>query len=330
MATLRKRGNSYELDWRDATGARHRESLGAVDKSTARAALTRKKLELIGNITGAMPVMTVAEFSVMYLNWYKMQYPSSYDRVSRIFKNYLVRDFGPRPMNTITPTDMTERMAVWSRKLKPPSVNKVLKCFKAMFNRAVEWKKLEENPIRMIKDVPEPQDKRPKFYTAAQLKDLYKVCSKRNKYMWKLIANTGLRRQEALNLRHSDVGTKYLTIHSTNESPTKGKETRDVPMNAQAKIAVKRLKTIVGDPEFVFPRIRPRSFARVFKRGARRAKLHGSLHTLRHSFGANLAMAGVPLRTIQVLMGHSSVETTEIYASLAPDYLKEMTSKIQL
>ncbi len=56
-----------------------------------------------------------------------------------------------------------------------------------------------------------------------------------------------------------------------------------------------------------------------FSRLVRKAGLKGSLHTGRHTFGAHLASAGASAKTIKELMGHSSLEQTDIYMHLAPD-----------
>lgn len=65
----------------------------------------------------------------------------------------------------------------------------------------------------------------------------------------------------------------------------------------------------------------PRSLTREFERCLARAKIDGSLHCLRHTFCSHLVMKGVPLRTVQLLAGHSSYAVTERYAHLAPDHL---------
>ena len=53
-------------------------------------------------------------------------------------------------------------------------------------------------------------------------------------------------------------------------------------------------------------------------------------HALRHSFASQLAMAGVPLRAVQVLMGHSTVEMTSRYAHLAPTVLVDAVGKLDV
>jgi integrase/recombinase XerD len=53
-------------------------------------------------------------------------------------------------------------------------------------------------------------------------------------------------------------------------------------------------------------------------------------HMLRHCFGTHLYEAGVDLRTIQVLMGHSSPKTTEIYTHVATTHISHVTSPLDL
>ena len=54
------------------------------------------------------------------------------------------------------------------------------------------------------------------------------------------------------------------------------------------------------------------------------------LHTLRHTYASHLVMNGVDLPTVQRLMGHSDIQTTMIYAHLAPDHLVDAVNKLEL
>ena len=73
------------------------------------------------------------------------------------------------------------------------------------------------------------------------------------------------------------------------------------------------------------------SFDRLVKRCELQAEppFNITLHTLRHTFGSWLAIAGVPLRAIQKLMGHNSIVTTERYAHLSGESLTSAVQKIE-
>ena len=65
---------------------------------------------------------------------------------------------------------------------------------------------------------------------------------------------------------------------------------------------------------------------------ANQARIDGltKLHTLRHTFASHLVMSGVDLPTVKKLMGHSDIQTTMIYAHLAPDHLQEAVDRLGL
>ena len=65
---------------------------------------------------------------------------------------------------------------------------------------------------------------------------------------------------------------------------------------------------------------------------AKEANIDGltKLHTLRHTFASHLVMAGVDLPTVKKLMGHSDIQTTMIYAHLAPEHLIDAVNKLRI
>jgi site-specific recombinase XerD len=76
--------------------------------------------------------------------------------------------------------------------------------------------------------------------------------------------------------------------------------------------------------------IRENNLFRELQRTAKKAKIkkHVTVHMLRHTYASHLVMNGVDLRTVQELLGHSSIKTTQRYAHLAPDHLQDAIKKI--
>jgi site-specific recombinase XerD len=53
-------------------------------------------------------------------------------------------------------------------------------------------------------------------------------------------------------------------------------------------------------------------------------------HTLRHTFASHLVMAGVPIVTVQALLGHSNIQTTMVYAHLSKDHKAQAVNSLRL
>lgn len=146
--------------------------------------------------------------------------------------------------------------------------------------------------------------------------------AKRDKALFVLIYGAGLRISEALNLNIADiVNTDTLVIKG------KGGKTRIVPLLLIVKDSIDEyLKVAPFEFELKMPVFRgargARLTARVAERDIEKARNYVGLsstttpHSLRHSFATQLLSAGTDLRTIQELLGHSSLSTTQLYTKL--------------
>ena len=148
------------------------------------------------------------------------------------------------------------------------------------------------------------------------------------------LLTTGSREDEVLALEWSwlDLKRKTLSYHRRSNWVPKGTE-RDIALKENL---VKRLQEI--------PRVngQSRTFldwddkpipSRTFERGVQRlircAGLpRATLHDFRHTFASHLAMAGVPLPTIQQLLGHRDIQTVMIYAHLSPSHVRESVNAL--
>ena len=144
--------------------------------------------------------------------------------------------------------------------------------------------------------------------------------SARNKAMLELMYASGLRVTELINLKPNDVDLENNTVRTMG----KGKKERIIPIGDYATVAVKnylynyRPDNKKCDYLFLnnhYNQMTRQGFFKVMKKLLleKGINIKFSPHTLRHSFASHMLSNGADLRTIQELLGHSNISTTEIY-----------------
>ena len=329
MATTRKRGKYTYLCWYErnpSTGKlqEHRTSLGQVSKKAANAAKSNKEFELRQGRTS--PTTLFIHFAREYLKWHRIEYPDSHFRIQQICSDHLYPVFQLMDISAISRKDAEQYKhdrLISEKSPSPNTVAKELRTLQAIMNKAVEWEILARNPIKGVKPPKDNRDAPPPFYDKDEIKLIYvNSLDPVKKATWQLFLNTGMRRSEMLACKKSYITDAGIKILSTGESRTKSGKWRMVPHTKGTKAAMKILSHIDGDN--VIPLVNPRSVSRAFMNCLRRAELDGSLHWMRHTYASHLVMAGEPLRKVQLLLGHSSIKTTEQYAHCAPDFMDKV------
>ncbi|MDT7042929.1 tyrosine-type recombinase/integrase [Candidatus Nitronereus thalassa] len=235
---------------------------------------------------------------------------------------------GKRTLGQITIEDCrrTQAKIRAKGKWKPATINRYMAFLRRVLMVALKEGKISQNPVSSVKFFPEAEKVR--FLTDEELLNLRKHLAEEE---WKLVAfavETGIRREEQFHLRWNHISFEAQTL--TIPLP-KGGRTRHVPLSTQALEILRSLDSILNSP-FVFAGIKDplqpmdsRAFMRrAFEPALRKAAIQGaSWHTLRHTTASRLAMAGVPIRTIQEILGHRDIGTTLKYTHLAPSHLKE-------
>lgn len=338
MATIYWRGRSAYLNWRDERG-QHRQSLGAVPPRQAEKIRAAKEYELTTGqrVLVDLGVPLFRDFAKDYLSWYEAEHPSTAYNCRLIVENDLVAEFGFTALDQIRPAQVEQAKAKWRQPVRrkvgektkiyrvgAETINKRVRTLKAMLSRAVEWEVIQRHPFPKVKGVKNTASKPPTFYSIEQLRLLYQVSERAP--IWKLMANTGMRRGEALHLRREHVLKDRLHVLSEEDARTKSTKWRDIPLNPAALGALEDL----GKETYVLPRITPQSLSRAFAKDAKRAGIGGNLHCLRHTFCSHLVMQGIPLRTVQTLAGHSTIVMTQKYAHLSPEHLAGALSGLDL
>jgi site-specific recombinase XerD len=181
----------------------------------------------------------------------------------------------------------------------------------------------------------------PTVLSTDELRQLFKVVAHhpRHKALLMTLYGAGLRISEALELKPADIDSRRMLIHVRGG---KGNKDRMVKLSAQLLAALRqswrsRLANDAGI--WLFPQVNDPNRAmesgtaeRMVGRAARRAGITKRVtpHTLRHSYATHLLDAGVDLRTIQLLLGHTNLKTTSLYMHVSQTRLRATTSPLDL
>jgi integrase/recombinase XerD len=199
-----------------------------------------------------------------------------------------------------------------------------------------------ENPTNKI-ETPQVEKTLPDFLTLKEVDLLLKSISEeeiyelRDKTIFELLYSCGLRISEAVELVILDVDFDNTII----KVKGKGSKERLVPMgDAAIRLLSKYIKNsrsqILGNrtSEFLFiskkgSNLNRKSVWRLLKSYVGRTEIRKNItpHTLRHSFATHLLENGADLRSVQELLGHMDISTTQVYTHLARKKLKEIHKK---
>lgn len=156
----------------------------------------------------------------------------------------------------------------------------------------------------------------------------------KHRCMLQLIYGCGLRRGELLKLQHTDLdfNRKVLWVRGG-----KGQKDRMVPLASKLMNLVREYQELYPTTHWLFEGQKAgeaydeRSLQSVFKQACAKAGVQkeATLHWLRHSYATHLLEAGTDLRYIQVLLGHKSSKTTELYTWVTKPAFDRLVSPIE-
>ncbi len=328
-AYLEKRGNVY---WCDFTykGTRHREGLHS-NKTIALERLKLWKHELKNS-----------KYTPTDWNGFKEKY-LEYCKTNKKEKTFLrdelsIRYFDEftkiKDLHEITPEmlNLFKHYLIKQGK-KANNLNRIISSIKAMLRKAEDDDIIESHKWSKVKKLPVAKGKID-FYTSEELKILLENIND----TWKLIvllgARAGLRRGEIFNLQWSDIdfNRNLISIVQKNDWSPKTYQSRYVPISEDLLILLKKYADNKKE-EYIIKNKSGHKFdldvaTAYFIKIIKKLNLRGSLHTLRHTFASHLAQAGESLYTISKLLGHTSIQTTEIYAHLCQNTYQTAINKL--
>ena len=146
----------------------------------------------------------------------------------------------------------------------------------------------------------------------------------------KIFLYTGIRRSELTYLEWEDVDFKnrLMTVQSKPEQGfhPKSYKPRSIPINPELE---RTLLDLSQKGRYVFdngnnqPLHYPNTYYKKLMQTMKKLGIkNANLHTLRHTFASHLVMSGVDIRTVQELLGHSSIKVTERYSHLCPTHTR--------
>lgn len=147
-----------------------------------------------------------------------------------------------------------------------------------------------------------------------------------------LLYSSGLRRGELLNLELSDIDSKRMTIR-VNQG--KGKKDRFSLLSEKLLLKLRLYYTQYKPVKYLFEGKKGQKYSgssirQLVSKAAKNANINKVVrpHMLRHSFATHLLEAGTDLRYIQILLGHNSTKTTEIYTHVATNAFKSIKNPL--
>lgn len=211
--------------------------------------------------------------------------------------------------------------------------------FRTFYRFLVERKGLARDPVREL-ELPKAEKKLPLVLTRQQVDDLLsaplRVPKSRSAPSWmplrdaaimEMFYSSGLRLAElaSLNVADVDVYTESVRVLG------KGRKERVCPVGAPALEMVSRYRAAANVPSGPLflnkarQRISVRSIWLILKRYLRHTTIPVAIspHKLRHSFATHLLDGGADLRSVQALLGHASLSTTQVYTHVTVERLKQ-------
>ncbi len=208
------------------------------------------------------------------------------------------------------------------------STARALACLRSFYDWLVRLGRLDSNPVKLMR-TPKLEKRLPNFLEEREVERLIAAAAAwRDRALLETIYSGGLRVSEAVGLDLRDLSLEGGTAHVHG----KGGKERLSCLGTPAVQAIERWlseRGLEAGPLFLNrggTRLDVRSVRRILDHAKAAAGIekHVSPHTLRHSFATHMLNRGADLRSVQELLGHSNLATTQIYTHVTTQRLKEV------
>lgn len=280
--------------------------------------------------------ITFAEFALSTYMPNAMSRKKSYkDDASRL-RIHLNPVLGSRKLSDINVAVLQPLLNDLTQKgLSPASVNRIRALLSSLFNLAIDHELIETNPVTRVKKLRENNQKE-RYLNATETKALLTILDQPTAYgiqnavivaIVHFLLLTGVRKREAMDMRWSDVD---LSTGVWLLGENKSGKARRINLNQDALQILQQLPKqslfIFANPETGKPY---NDIRKTFDKIMHAAGVHNMrIHDLRHNFASLAVNSGQSLYVVQHLLGHASPQTTQRYAHLQSDTLKQASEDI--
>ncbi len=262
----------------------------------------------------------------------------AYGRDLREFAEFLGKDSDMQDAESVTTADIRAWLAQMSRNgLSPRSLRRKTQATRAFFRWIQKQGLISKNPASEVQ-LPKIGRKLPEFVREQEMEDLLDTpilggdptLNIRNKLIVNILYSCGIRRDELAKITDADVDfhAKEIRVHGKRD------KTRIIPVADELLADIREWQTI-RDGMYTFPAPAPLICS---KRGKLSGKAiyeivhkllittgatHKSPHSLRHTFATSLLNGGAEINSVKELLGHASLQSTQIYTHLSFADLKK-------
>ncbi|MGI6097873.1 MAG: site-specific tyrosine recombinase XerD [Dethiobacteria bacterium] len=279
---------------------------------------------------------------IYYLSAEKGLAKNTLDSYQRDLRTYLrfLRGRGINMLQTTSRSEIVSYLLFLRQKgLAPSTVSRNLASLRSFYQYLVQERILAENPAAEMES-PKLGKKLPRVLTAKEIEllllqpDTTNIVGVRDKAMLEVLYASGIRVSELVSLNVQDLNTQVGILRCRG----KGGKERIVPIGSMAVRSVQhyldhcRSKIVKNKEEkalFVNQhgrRLTRQGFWKILKKYVQKAKIKGEItpHTIRHSFATHLLENGADLRSVQEMLGHADISTTQIYTQITRRKIKEV------
>lgn len=247
--------------------------------------------------------------------------PNTIELYSLVLRKF--QEYTGKPIGRSTRHDIVRYLnhILFERKLSKATAANILSVLKSFFSFMLQNEYIPADPTKGISPV-KTDKKAPVYLTQGEMKELINTAvDERDNLMVKMLYATGVRVSELVNIQKRDIDFQRGTIKVFG----KGAKERIVLIPDVMRLQVEAYCGHLKDDEKLFG-ITSRMIQLEIKKLAKLASINKKVtpHKLRHSFATHMLQNGGNVVAIQKLLGHTSLNTTQIYTHYSVDELKDM------